>query len=411
MGKHLSPDEKKKIDLLADRYFIEGRDYEKDLISFSNHCSVNNAPTTGRLYVSIAREFLSFNDIDLTRKQERNVKKKIPRGGMISEEDELTKESIRKLLNASSLALKTLVLILLTSGMRIGELLDLRIGDIEIVGNGEYGIVSLRGKSISQNSRTKNSYSRTTFINKEAAEVLLQWLEKRSDYIEMMSKKSNGRWTPKDIDDGRIFPFSDANAGQMLRTALKKANLFRVDRDTKRSTIHFHLFRKYFVTQLSSSGIPEKHIDFFVGHLGELDRTYNKQTKEKLLEFYRRGEPYLRVYDESAGEIAKTQEEIKETKDRMRDIQIGNLEMRAKLQDFDKMQARLEEIERRLKNPDPEAKLDFWHWINEHDRQFTKNDIEELEKRGFHFKPVARTNEIRTVKRSELEKAGIRVED
>jgi integrase len=351
-GKHLSPGERKSIELLADRYFIEGRDYEKDLILFSNHCSVNNAPTTGRLYVSIVREFLSFNNVDLTRKQERNVKKKIPRGGMVSEEDELTRENIRQLLNASNLALKTLVLILLTSGMRIGELLDLRIGDIKIV-NGKYGIVSLRGRSISQNSHTKNSYSRTTFVNKEAAEILLQWLGKRSEYIESMSKKSNGRWTPKDIDDGRIFPFSDANAGQMLRTALKKANLFRVDRDTKRSTIHFHLFRKYFVTQLSSSGIPEKYIDFFVGHLGELDRAYNKQTKEKLLEVYLRGEPYLRVYDESAEEIAKTQEEIKETKDRMRDIQIGNLEMRAKLQDFDKMKSRLDEIEGLMKSLKP----------------------------------------------------------
>ena len=274
-GKHLSPEERKTIELLADKYFIEGRDYEKDLILFSNHCSVNNAPTTGRLYVSIVREFLSFNNVDLTRKQERNVKKKIPRGGMISEEEELTKETIRKLLNASNLALKTLVLVLLTSGMRIGELLDLRLGDIKIVDR-KYGVVSLRG------THTKNSHSRTTFINKEAAEILLQWLEKRSEYIESMSKKSNGRWTTKDIDDGRIFPFSDANAGQMLRTALKKASLFRVDRDTKRSTIHFHLFRKYFVTQMSSSGIPEIYTDFFVGHLGELDRAYKQTDKREI---------------------------------------------------------------------------------------------------------------------------------
>ena len=65
---------------------------------------------------------------------------------------------------------------------------------------------------------------------------------------------------------------------------------------------------------------------------------------------YLRGEPYLRVYDESAAQIAKLQENDKETKDRMRDIQIGNLEMKAKLQDFDKMQAQLNEMREEMRN-------------------------------------------------------------
>jgi hypothetical protein len=129
---------------------------------------------------------------------------------------------------------------------------------------------------------------------------------------------------------------------------LKNANLYTKDDETGRSLIHFHLFRKYFITTLTNAGIPEKFIDFFAGHLGELDRAYQKQTKEKLLEVYIKGEPYLRVYDDNVEEIAKTKGEIKLATEAMRDIRIENLEMKARMQDFEKMQARLKELEQRM---------------------------------------------------------------
>ncbi|MCX6692864.1 MAG: hypothetical protein NTW33_12685, partial [Methanoregula sp.] len=36
-GKRITDDEKKTIENLSDRYFVEDRDYEQDLISFSNN--------------------------------------------------------------------------------------------------------------------------------------------------------------------------------------------------------------------------------------------------------------------------------------------------------------------------------------------------------------------------------------
>jgi hypothetical protein len=126
--------------------------------------------------------------------------------------------------------------------------------------------------------------------------------------------------------------------------------LFKPDEETGRSLIHFHLFRKYFITTMTNSGIPEKFVDFYAGHIGELDRAYQKQTKEKLLEVYLKGEPYLRVYDDSAEEIAKTKEEIREATEAMRDIRIENLEMKSKLQGFERMQRDMEEIKADMNN-------------------------------------------------------------
>jgi len=347
-GQRISPEDRIRYEKFAEMYLSDGRDYEKDLIAFSNYCSDHYAPTSGRLYLAIVKEFLSFNDIEFTRKQEKNIRNKAVEGGPISEEAELTKELTRNILNACDIRLKALVLVLLTSGMRIGEVVRIHKEDIEFAKDGSYGIVSLRGVSRVRGDRLKNRHSRITFIGKEAVEVLKQWYAVREKYLETSCKRSCGRWQPSDLDDGRIFPFGIPTLGGSLRASLKRANLFTKDTETGRSTVHFHLFRKYFITTLTYSGVPEKFVDFFAGHLGELDRAYQKQTKEQLLKMYLRGEPYLRIYDDSAEEIAKTKEEIKAANEGMRDIRIENLEMKSKLQDFDKVQTRLHDLEQKM---------------------------------------------------------------
>lgn len=340
-AKRISDDEKGKFETLADRYFVEGRDYEQDLINFSNYCQKKYAPTTGSYYITAVKEFYIFNDIELTKKQERNLKNKISRGGPISEEEDLTKEMIRALLNASDLKLKTLVMFMLTSGVRLGEAITLTRNDVRIDPSGDYAVVSLKGKR-KTGVGTKNVHSRTTFINKEAVELLNQWLQVREKYIRYIIGRSRGRFavkTPR--SDNRVFPFGKNNAENIIRTALKKSGLFKKDEDTHRATIHYHLFRKYFVTNMTYGGVSDKYVDFFTGHINAMDRAYNKPTTEKLLEIYRRGEPYLRIYDESALEIAKTREEMEDTKDRVRDMQLEHLMTKSKIGDLIEQNERL----------------------------------------------------------------------
>jgi integrase len=340
-GKRISDDEKVQLETLADRYFIEGRDYEDDLINFSNSCKRQYAPTTGSYYITAVKEFFIFNDVELTRKQERNLKNKITRGGPISEEEDLTKETIRALLNASDLKLKTLIMFMLTSGVRLGEAITLTLNDVKIEPSGEYAIVSLKGRR-KTGTGTKNVHSRTTFINKEAVELLNQWLLVREKYLKYIIDHSRGRFavrSPK--NDYRLFPFGKNNAENVIKRALTKAGLFKKDEDTGRATIHYHLFRKYFVTNLTYGGVSDKYVDFFTGHINALDRAYNKPTTEKLLEIYRKGEPFLRIFDESAVEIAKTREEMKETKDRVRDMQLEHLMTKSKIDDLKEQNRRL----------------------------------------------------------------------
>ncbi len=333
-GQRITSEDRLKFETFAERYFSDTRDHEKDIINFSLWCSDKYAPLSCRRHVAVLKEFFSHNDVNFSRKQEKNIRNKIIDGGPISEEADLTKNMIRSILNACDIRMKALILVLITSGMRIGELATLRISDIVFSKDGLYGVVSLRGVSRSRGTRLKNRHSRITFIGKEAVEVLKQWYEVREKYLETSCKRSRGRWTITNLDDGRIFPFGVPTLGQSFRTILKRANFAESDVDTGRSLIHFHLFRKYFITILTYSGIPEKYVDFYAGHLGKLDRAYQRQSKEQLLEMYLKGEPFLRVYDEGAEEIARQQNEIKETKDKLRDIQIERLTDRAKVDDL-----------------------------------------------------------------------------
>lgn len=370
-SKKVSEDELIQLENLADRYFVEDRDHEQDLIAFSKYCGVNLAPTTGTYYITSVKEFFIFNNVELTRKQERNLKNKITRGGAISREEDLTPEMLRGLLTSCDLMLQTLILIMVSSGLRISEALSLTLYDVKISPDNQYAVITLRGMRKGTGRGTKNAHGRTTFINREAVELLNRWLDKRGEYLES-KKHRNGLFTVTSPDtDTRIFPCGKTNAENILRSALKRAGMLKTDEDTNRATLHYHLFRKFFVTQMTYGGVGDKYIQFFVGHLDNLDRAYNKPTTDKLLEFYLKGEPHLRIYDESAVEVAKTKEEIKDTKDKVRDIQLENLVMKSKLQDFDRMEQKIKDMEQRMR------KLEI---LDKVEASFTAEDRAEVER-------------------------------
>jgi integrase len=259
--------------------------------------------------------------VELTYKQQKNLRKKIKRGGPVSREEELSKEMIRQILNVSDLKLKTLILFILSSGVRLGEALALNLEDVKVSKDRSYGIVKINA------AISKNGVGRVTFINNEAVESLMQWITKRDDYIKHIIKVSRGQFrVTRSSSDKRIFPFNQNAAQRGLNTALKSAGLFEQDGVTSRKTIHYHLLRKYFVTQMNMGGISSKHVEFFVGHLTSLDRTYNVPSQAQLLEIYLKAEPQVRVYDESAEEVAEAKKQIGELSVVNQELRIRNLE-------------------------------------------------------------------------------------
>jgi hypothetical protein len=125
-------------------------------------------------------------------------------------------------------------------------------------------------------------------------------LKVRAEYIRTSAKRNNGlvksgRGNQKTgEDDGRLFPFSDQNASALWDNALEKAELFSRDKTTNRKQLHYHQFRKFFISQLSLL-ISKEIAETLAGHNGYLTGSYRRYTKKQLAEEYLKGEHLLTI--------------------------------------------------------------------------------------------------------------------
>jgi integrase len=277
------------LDQASKKYIEEvknGRDYFKDLINYSSFLN-KKTPKTALTYLASVKSFLNyFLNIELTKKQNRILRSRLPKGNRArSREDDLTKEVLKKILEHTDLKGKALFLFLLSSGVRIGECLKLRLNDIDL----DHQIVYVRGQY------TKSGDSYFSFFSKEAKESLIEWLKIREEYINSALNKGKGINKFKQKEDDRIFPFSYALAVKMWKRALKKSGLERKDEFTKRRTLHIHMLRKFFISQ-AKLVIPETIVEALVGHTEYLDEAYRRYSKEQLAEYYKKAEPNLYIF-------------------------------------------------------------------------------------------------------------------
>lgn len=352
---HVSPvileKQRAEADHLVERYFTEHdvrneddkariiEDFKKYTSWTANHYT----PKSCQYYNAALKQFFEYHGVEIRAKDRKEIKRRIKKGGPETREYLVSKEDIRKILMHSPLKLQALILLVSTSGLRINEALTLELDDIELYEN--------EGKIFVRSENSKNKYSRVTFCGKESVTCLKEWFLVREKYLDGVEKRlytgDKKILVSSTVRRNRVFGFGDVHARDLLIAALTKACLDKKDSRTRRSLIHFHSFRKFFATT-TSDFIPSMYVEIMMGHQSALDKSYKIPNDEKLLEVYKRAEPYLRVYDESAELIAKTQEEMKETKEKVRDIQIDNLVLKSKLQDFDKVQTRLQELEEKM---------------------------------------------------------------
>jgi len=284
------------FETLAEKYFVDNRDYGKDVQQFALSFK-DKPPMTARLYIIGVKEFFIHNDIELSEKQLRIIKKGTPKGSSRTIETYLDQTTIRTIISHMDIKGKALILTLASSGMRIEELLQLSINDIHM--DEKPVRIDIRGNT-SDSKGTKNSNQRFTFITSEAREALLEWGKVRKQYIESSQNKNaglikSGNIVIKEKEDTpelRLFPFGYGVADQMFENALKRADLLTLDSQTNRKQIHVHSLRKFFNTQLKL-GVPEATVEQLMGHDGYLSGTYDKRTIQAAGELYLKSEHLL----------------------------------------------------------------------------------------------------------------------
>ena len=261
---------------------LKGEDFAKDLEGFLRSLK-DKPPKTTTLYIAAIREWFIFNRVNLDAYDIRRIRKQIPKGEAITFEAEVDHEKIRLILaHADSSWIRAIILMLVSSGMRINELLTLTTDSIEK--KGECWRVNILGKN------TKTQKKRYTFISREAVAALEAWERDRVNYIKQ-ARGING--IDKNNDD-RIFPMTDDNVRVAFNNILRKAGIFKKDEETKRSDITPHAFRKFFLSQ-SKLGMPSDFAEFLAGHSNPIANTYSRYTVKQSCELYNKGERFVTI--------------------------------------------------------------------------------------------------------------------
>jgi len=238
--------------------------------------------STIRMWFSCLNNYLRYRHVKIDIKENIDFPKKIE-----EELYPLQLEDIHKILSVAKYDKKCLYLCQISSGMRIGELMQLRKKDLELK---KRIVVKIPAEY------TKAKRGKTTFFSIEAQKMLLPKLKKLKD-DDFLFGKHDDTSTKAKTDNEQII----------LSNYLKKVGL-----DEKHPNGHHkittHSFRAYFITKISRHD-PNfaKKLAGQKGYLLQYDRMNDEEKLEKYLEI----EPELLIFDESKknAEIEKLQKD------------------------------------------------------------------------------------------------------
>jgi integrase len=281
----------------GDQYFSEDRSHEDDLNVFLNYLN-GKPPKTIRLRLSVVRTFLSENDKEFPQKFWRRLNKRV-KGSQARTMDRVPRNTeLRRIMVHLPIHGKALFLTLASSGMRIGEALQLQLDDVDLAV--DPARLSIRGEY------TKTGNPRVAFVTGEATEAIQEWLRNREQYIESAVKKST--LYKKSTKDRRLFPFRSDVAYRLWNGALFKAELNGRDKTTNVHELHVHVLRKFFRTRMGGV-INRDVVEALMGHEGYLTGEYRRYDVSELAKHYTQGEHVLHVFSDGE-QVGRLRQEV-----------------------------------------------------------------------------------------------------
>jgi len=214
-----------------------------------------------------------------------------------------SKEDIKDLLNIHNLSLrdKAFTLVSLSSGLRLGTLRSLKIGDI----NFEFedpDVARIIVKRAMGRKIAKTMKFFVTFITPEAKHLLQQYIEWRKGRGEIITEESPLFTSNLDHQIGKFLSYAYLRIH--WTRLLKRANLDHKANGSPWYQIHAHTLRKFFETQLINAQVIPAYREFWMGHKGEhmADSYFRPGTAEgsesRHLEEYRKAIPFLTIEEQ-----------------------------------------------------------------------------------------------------------------
>ena len=254
-------------------------------------------PSSIKIWVMGAKGFLKHCGIKLYN-EDFKMAVKLPKR-VHQREEPLTKEIILRLLNNVSAKLRTIILVATASGMRIGEILQLKLYDIDF--DSKPTKIKIRAET------TKTRESRETFLTAEATKSLKDYLTRYFGWKEnefnnlqdliIFGRTSKSRKSLKERKTTLQKSNSSVLTNSMKRHLENIPELSKLN-ENGRLMVHFHAFRKYFRTVVGNA-VGRDYAEALMGHHFYLDTYYQLPDQEKL-SMYLQAEPFLTISDFSA---------------------------------------------------------------------------------------------------------------
>ncbi len=244
-------------------------------------------------------------------------------------EEPVTKELIAKLQRNLPPKLQTIVLVLSSSGIRLDELVQLELDDIDFTTHPT--TISLRAET------TKTKTERETFLTTEATNSLREYLSRsfewnensknlhlkeikifgRTSKMKNLKRKSNPKQPP--------HLHAESLLHGSFRYFLEKNPELDSRNKNGRKVVHFHAFRKFFRTTVGNV-CGRDFAEELMGHGFYMD-TYYQLSTEKRQKMYLEAEPHLTISD------------FKEVEKNLKTLSMKYAELEAKFNEF-KLQSR-----------------------------------------------------------------------
>jgi integrase len=257
---------------LFDEYLVDKkRDKVADITAFSA-CLVRESVSkqSARQQLTYAVKFLRAHGINILKDDIQDLKRE-NKGGAATVDKVMDHNVICKALKGSDVRSRALILVLASSGMRIGEALSLSMSDIDL--NMTPAMINIRAEN------SKNGQARFTFITPEAKDAVTDYLKVRNKYIARADKHAEVLGVGPRTETDLLFPVTDSSVNKMWETMLKNAGLYTRDEKSGRNQYRIHSLRKFFISQLSMAG-ARTLAEHLAGHTGYLDASYRQVSPE-----------------------------------------------------------------------------------------------------------------------------------
>jgi integrase len=282
--------------------------FEEDFVKFIADVSKSSASSTTAFWRDSLRRFLEINRVKGVDWD--YVNQFIPKVRKSGQDRAPTLEEIRKVVTVADLRTKCLILLLTSSGARIGSIEYLcwrDIQEVELEGWKLAKVTIYRGEP--------EEYD--TFVSPESYEYLLKYKEVRERVGEVITSSSPvfvREVNKRRFDQSKVRAVGVRTLKNQMGELLNQMKMREKLTDTKNYRSYewkqCHSFRKFFKTRMEMSGVKPIITEMLMGHTIGVSGSYMKPTQEEMVSEYVKAVPNLTILG-AAGEKADRNVEFK----------------------------------------------------------------------------------------------------